>query len=479
MHVPKPILFGLTLIGAVLLGWALRVTTASVGAEAATAATAAPGPVAPVYVTVVPADRNPGDPPDSGTPTGQPGLEDRELPQMVPASSLTASDSEPVMYTMNGGADGATPITRGPTPAPAYVPRDLPQNVTNSGTPSLTGPATMQIVANGNHIVIAQNGAIVSVGDNTTLKANTGDASASGTIGLDIQGSTLTSGNSQQSTTVPAPVAPVGTQPRPVPVLRIPGDWSSLPRRSIGASAPTAVASPRPGATAPWRPVRTGPTPPRTRAVGIAGYEVHSIDVGGNDNLVTYDDSNLFFKRIGNLNGNTGDTDTSGLNVVDAQRSVVRSGGSGNSDETPDPPPFDPTKTRYAVGMPASAGSNGSGAAQVADINGVSTACADDTLVIGGDGVDDQGVRIHGNRNIATYDDGNVAYGGVGNVNAQIGDSDTSGTVAMAIRDSHIEAGGSFLPAWQQAGAQVGDPFDGNDVDVSPPGSPLTVQRTT
>jgi len=94
--------------------------------------------------------------------------------------------------------------------------------------------------------------------------------------------------------------------------------------------------------------------------------------------------------------------------------------------------------------------------------------------------VDDQGVRIHGNRNIATYDDGNVAYGGVGNVNAQIGDSDTSGTVAMAIRDSHIEAGGSFLPASQQAGAQVGDPFDGNDPDVSPPGSPLTaLQRTT
>ena len=66
-----------------------------------------------------------------------------------------------------------------------------------------------------------------------------------------------------------------------------------------------------------------------------------------------------------------------------------------------------------------------------------------------------------------TYDDSNVVIGGIGNVNAQIGDSDTSGTVAMAIRDSVIEAGGSFLPASQQAGAQVSDPFDGDDPDVS------------
>jgi len=468
MHVPKPILFGLTLIGAVLLGWALRVTTTNLGAEPATAAAAAPAsaapapdPVAPVYVTVVPADGNTEEPTGGVTP---PGIEDPELTQTVKDEPPEAVDEEPVMYTMNGDAnDEGQPPAAQPTPAPTYVPRHPPENLTNSGTPTLTGPATMQIVANGNHIVIAQNGAIVSVGDNTTLKANTGDAIASGTIGLDIQGSTLTSGDSQQSTTVPPPVAgapSAGTAHQPVSVLHIPGDFASWPRRSTGSTA-----SP----TQPWRPVRDGTSPPGTRAVGIAGYELHSIDVAGDDNLVTYDDSNLFYKRIGNFNGNTGDTDTSGLNVVDAQRSVVRSGGSGNSDETPDPPPFDPTQTRYAVGIPGSVGASGSGAAQVADINGVSTARADDTLVIGGDGVDDNGVRIHGNRNVATYDDGNVAIGGVGNVNAQIGDSDTAGTVAMGIRDSHIEAGGSFLPASQQAGAQVGDPFDGNDPDVSPP----------
>ena len=103
----------------------------------------------------------------------------------------------------------------------------------------------------------------------------------------------------------------------------------------------------------------------------------------------------------------------------------------------------------------------------IADINGVSTATGSDSLVIGGDGMDDNGVRVQGDRNVATYDDGNVAVGGIGNVNAQIGDSDTSGTVVMAVHDSDIQAGDSFLPASQQAGAQVSDPFDGNDPDVS------------
>jgi hypothetical protein len=205
--------------------------------------------------------------------------------------------------------------------------------------------------------------------------------------------------------------------------------------------------------------------------VGIAGYELHSIDINGSDNLATYDDSNLFMHRVGLLNGNTGDTDTSGLNVVDAARSVVRSGASGNSDETPDPPPYNYAK----YGSPAAPGVSNPGSTSsvsVADVNGISTATGADSLVVGGDGMDDNGVRVRGDRNVTTYDDGNVAIGGYGNVNAQIGDSDTSGTVAMGVRDSHVEAGGSFLPAWQQAGYQVGDPFDGNDPDVSGPGTP-------
>jgi hypothetical protein len=221
----------------------------------------------------------------------------------------------------------------------------------------------------------------------------------------------------------------------------------------------------------------SGARAPASRSVGIAGWENHAIDVGGDDNLVTYDDSNLFMQRIGTLNGNTGDTDTSGLNVVDAQRSVVRSGASGNSDESPDPPPFAVARpgapsASAVLGVPTA-----NGAASVTDINGVSTATAQDSLVVGGDGMDDNGVRVLGNRNVATYDDGNVTIGGLGNVNSQIGDSDTSGTVAMAIRDSHVEAGGSFLPASQQAGAKPADPFDGDDPDVSAAGSPPRTEQ--
>ena len=69
--------------------------------------------------------------------------------------------------------------------------------------------------------------------------------------------------------------------------------------------------------------------------------------------------------------------------------------------------------------------------------------------------MDDNGVRVHGNRNVATYDDGNVAVGGTGNVNAQIGDSDTSGAVVMGVRYSDIAAG-EFVPAGEPAGRSPG-----------------------
>ncbi len=97
----------------------------------------------------------------------------------------------------------------------------------------------------------------------------------------------------------------------------------------------------------------------------------------------------------------------------------------------------------------------------------MSTANGADSLVIGGDGVDDNGVTVRGDRNVVTYDDGNVVVGGRGDVNAQIGDSDTSGAVVMGVDGSLIETGDSFLPPDQQAGAQPTDPFDGDDPDLS------------
>lgn len=197
--------------------------------------------------------------------------------------------------------------------------------------------------------------------------------------------------------------------------------------------------------------------------------ENHAVDVGGDDNVVTYDDSNVVLHRRGRVNGNTGDTDTSGLNVVDDVGSTIRSGDSGNSDETPDDPPANPAAVTRR-GTPSSANRR-SGAtpssASVTDVNGESTATATDSLVIGGDGIDDNGVTVRGGRNVVTYDDGNVAIGGAGDTNAQIGDSDTGGAVTIGTRRSRIRAGNSFLPARQQAGAEPADPFDGDDPDVS------------
>ncbi len=62
------------------------------------------------------------------------------------------------------------------------------------------------------------------------------------------------------------------------------------------------------------------------RGVAISGYEDHSLDVAGRDHVVTYDDSNVFIARNGQINANTGDTDSAGLNVIDVTGSVVHSG---------------------------------------------------------------------------------------------------------------------------------------------------------
>jgi hypothetical protein len=62
-------------------------------------------------------------------------------------------------------------------------------------------------------------------------------------------------------------------------------------------------------------------------------WESYRLDVAGENIMVTADDSNVFRDRDGKLNGNTGDTDASGLNVVDATDSVIL--GTESADEAP------------------------------------------------------------------------------------------------------------------------------------------------
>ena len=303
---------------------------------------------------------------------------------------------------VGGGASFAPPASR-----PVQL-----QGVQGLGSVSIN--ATGSIIANGTHIVIANNGSIVSVGDNTIVTANTGDAGASGVIALDVNDSAVTSGTSDVSGGIAG-----ASQPPP-------GSSSGTEGSASSPSTSTAVAGGTPG----------------TRAVAIAGYQDRTLEVVGNGNLLTRDDSNIFYLRTGHLNGNTGDTDTSGLNVVDATGSLIRSGNSGLP---PAPAPGDQASVGSSVGAPAAAPAPGAATASVAP-NGTATATGADSLAIGGPGVVDTSMRVHGSGNVATSDDGNVTVGGVGDVNAQVGDSDTSGAVVMDVTGSEITTGNSMPP---------------------------------
>ena len=71
----------------------------------------------------------------------------------------------------------------------------------------------------------------------------------------------------------------------------------------------------------------------KSRGVAFSEWESYRSDIAGRNIMVTTDDSNVFRDRNGKLNGNTGDTDASGLNVTDATDSVIR--GTESADEAP------------------------------------------------------------------------------------------------------------------------------------------------
>ena len=106
-----------------------------------------------------------------------------------------------------------------------------------------------------------------------------------------------------------------------------------------------------------------------SRGVAISGYEDHSLDVTGLDHVVTYDDSNVFIARNGQINANTGDTDSAGLNVIDVTGSVVGS-GSQNEDagEDAEDSDSDSEAPESPIGVPdAASGVEASGDTDTAD----------------------------------------------------------------------------------------------------------------
>jgi hypothetical protein len=319
-------------------------------------------------------------------------------------------------------------------------------------------------IVEGDGVVVAYDGSIVQVGDNGQLDANSGDVAGGGVVGIDVDGSSVETGGPETG------------------LLDQNGTGSGS---SVGTDASGASGSPVPRRAGQGRATRSASTqqdlvlggarlPLAGRSVSISGFEDHSVTVQGDDNLVTYDDSNVFVARNGRINANTGDTDSSGLNVVDAQGSIVRSGNSGDGEgsdddeaedvdlvdgrlddadvESGDDDAGDEEAASTPLRSARTSGMRAGGSALVDDEDTFTAAFGPEAFVIGGDGYDDIGVRVLGNRNIVTEDDGNVVVGGTGDVNAQIGDSDTGGAVVMGVRDSLIEGGceGDLCPLYQR-----------------------------
>ena len=284
--------------------------------------------------------------------------------------------------------------------------------------------------------ITASNGAIVYISQQGNLIANTGATSTSGIVALGVQQSDLGSGRSSGSNTTVTSVAS-GVSPSPTSPLTN-SSWQVVGSRSGDLGS-----------------------------VAISGFEDHSVSVLGDDQVTTYDDSNVFLFRNGDINANTGDTDSSGLNAVDVWDSRVRAGNSGDGEDVEEAEVADsegapvadrttaPTGDDSDASNVADTGSDdddenassetgaeeiGSSGATVSD-EGASTAVGAHSLVVGADGYDDVSIRTQGNGNITTYDDSNVVIGGTGHVNAQIGDSDTGGTVVMGIHGSDISGG--------------------------------------
>jgi len=279
---------------------------------------------------------------------------------------------------------------------------------------------------------------------------------------------------SAQLLDVAAPMS--SADPAPVPAAASPEAAIAVPRTVGGQPTPAAAELPL---DVPWyHLINPLALIALDRTVDIAGFEDHSINLSGRRQFVVYDDSNLFVNRDGKINSNTGDTDSAGLNAVDTLRSTVSSGphcddgcddesiisaehghfdeaDGGDDDDEDDEEAEDDDEgeesdRRLPSGVPAAV-LRTSRLASATDARETREEAdsgeeplfpiAPGGMEIGGDGWDDVSVRLNGEDNVIVYDDSNVVFGGRGLVNAQIGDSDTGGTVTMGTVDSTVRGG--------------------------------------
>jgi hypothetical protein len=141
--------------------------------------------------------------------------------------------------------------------------------------------------------------------------------------------------------------------------------------------------------------------------------EDHSVAVFGNENIASSDDSVIVMDRDGAVNANTGDVDSGALNAVSTRNSDISTSEQPDEDHHCD------------------------AAAPMGDDQGPDEHVDDDRAE---DGLTNNSLRIVGHRNVVVEDDGVVVVGGRGLVNAQVGDSDTGGVLAMDTTDSTLRS---------------------------------------
>ena len=418
------------LLGALLLGVAgvgvllvldAHETPAPAAAVATQPATPVPAAPAPPTVIVVPVTVPASD--DGAGPVPAAVAAAARVPSTVTVPPAPAPAPAPARGAVPVGVPARAPgpgqtSSTAPTPTPARA-----GDVT-TGVPAVPTVVQLPTVVNE---YLASDHSILFIGPDGRLVASTGETSSSGVVAIGSDGSAVRSG----------PSTATGR-----------GGDSGPGRDETGGQPVTAVAggSGTVDDVLGWL---------EHHAIDYRDAEDHSLKVDGNDNIVTFDDSNLFLDHRGAVNANTGDTDSSGMNAVDVHDSAVTSGASGGSWEHDDDhvPPAPAGAVAVATstggssggsataGAAAGGGGGGGAAAGAAASGGAATAAAVATpLTDTGDGLDDVSIKVIGDRNLVTEDDANITIGGTGKVNAQIGDSDTGGTVVMDVHGSTVGA---------------------------------------
>lgn len=360
-------------------------TSAAAATTPAAAVTAAPGAAAPA--TVVPVVVAVTAAPGSTGSTGSPGGVAVSVTTPQPAAT-------PSVTTAPDAATPSRPSTS--VPASAGLPPTTATGDGRSTTAATPAPAAGSSTTW--NVVMASDGSVVLMGANGRLLANTGHASGGATVALDADATLIQTGVSAEGATPVAAVAGHG------------GTATSSARSvPVGAGAPVSLDAVLPG--------------------GLADVEDHSVHVVGAGQIVTNDDSNAFLDRNGQINSNTGDTDSSAVNALDVTQSRIRSGSSAGVPDEPGEDEIGDAETTAAT-----------------DLGDPTSAAAPTTPPeppAATEGAEFQDVSVHttGTRNAVTQDDSSLIRGGTGHVNAQAGDSDTAGIVAMGVHDAEIESG--------------------------------------